>query len=335
MKRAWVALVALTLVGMLAGGALAQQSLTWTAGAVGGGWYAISGGMAELLREKAGLNIKVIPGGGTQNPVLVEKGEAELGMGLPPLLGAAQRGEDPYPGQKMEHLRALAGNMSLNTFHFYVAADSPFAKMTMDEIFRGKKPIRLAISKPGSSDVWVFEKVMEFYGYCQAGKTADCYKTWEAAGTKFFRGSYSEQAGAFKDRNVDGTFTFLALPGASVTEASVGRELKLLAFPKPLLEYLGKFGLGEGTIPAGTYPKAVNGNEPVVSATMGTTITVNAKMANDLAYTITKTLNDNVDRVRRIHGSLSDYDPAKGHLYLGVALHPGAEKYYREKGYLK
>ena len=335
MKRAWVVLVALTLVGMLAGGALAQQSLTWTAGAVGGGWYAISGGMAELLREKAGLNIKVVPGGGTQNPVLVEKGEAELGMGLPPLLGAAQRGEDPYPGQKMEHLRALAGNMSLNTFHFYVAADSPFAKMTMDEIFRGKKPIRLAISKPGSSDVWVFEKVMEFYGYCQAGKTADCYKTWEAAGTKFFRGSYSEQAGAFKDRNVDGTFTFLALPGASITEASVGRELKLLAFPKPLLEYLGKFGLGEGTIPAGTYPKAVNGNEAVVSATMGTTITVNAKMANDLAYTITKTLNENVDRVRKIHGSLSDYDPAKGYLYLGVALHPGAEKYYREKGYLK
>ncbi|HET8576996.1 MAG TPA: TAXI family TRAP transporter solute-binding subunit [Methylomirabilota bacterium] len=335
MKRASSAAVALTLMAMLAGGALAQQSLTWTAGAVGGGWYAISGGMAELLREKAGLNIKVIPGGGTQNPVLVQKGDAELGMGLPPLLGAATRGEDPYPGQKMEHLRALAGNMSLNTFHFYVAADSPYAKMTMDEIFRGKKPIRLAISKPGSSDVWVFEKVMEFYAFCQPGKTADCYKTWEAAGAKFFRGSYSEQAGAFKDRNVDGTFTFLALPGASITEASVGRELKLLAFPKPLLEHLGKFGLGEGVIPAGTYPKAANGNEPVVSATMGTTITVNAKMANDLAYTITKTLNDNPDRVRKIHGSLADYDPAKGHLYLGVALHPGAERYYREKGYLK
>jgi TRAP-type uncharacterized transport system substrate-binding protein len=182
MKRACMLLLALTVVGLTAGGALAQQSLTWTAGAVGGGWYAISGGMAELIREKAGLNIKVIPGGGTQNPVLVEKGDADIGMGLPPLLGAAARGEDPYPGQKMEHLRALAGNMSLNTFHFYVAADSPFAKMSMDEIFRGKKPIRLAISKPGSSDVWVFEKVMEYYGFCQPGKTADCYKTWQAAG---------------------------------------------------------------------------------------------------------------------------------------------------------
>ena len=334
-KRVWIAFLALTLVGAPSSGALAQQSLTWTAGAVGGGWYAISGGMAELIREKAGLNIKVIPGGGTQNPVLVEKGEADIGMGLPPLLGAAARGEDPYVGQKMGSLRALAGNMSLNTFHFYVAADSPFAKMTMDEIFRGKKPIRLAISKPGSSDVWVFEKVMEFYGFCAAGKTADCYKTWEAAGAKFFRGAYSEQAGAFKDRNVDGTFTFLAVPGASITEASVGREIKLMAFPRALLDHLGKFGLGDGVIPAGTYPKAANTGEAVLSATMGTTITVSSKMANDVAYTITKTINDNPDRVRKMHGSLADYDPAKGHLYLGVALHPGAERYYREKGWLK
>ena len=232
--------IAVTLLGLLltTRPVVAQQSLTWTAGAVGGGWYAISGGMAELLREKAGLNIKVIPGGGTQNPVLVQKGEADIGMGLPPLLDAAAKGEDPYKGQKMTDLRALAGNMSLNTFHFYVGADTPYANMTLEEIFKGRKPIRLAISKPGSSDVWVFEKVMEFYG--------TSYKDWEAAGAKFFRGSYSEQAGAFKDRNVDGTFTFLALPGASITEASVGRSLKLLSFPEPLLAQLAKFGLGQG-----------------------------------------------------------------------------------------
>src|SRR5439155_969182 len=83
-----------------------------------GGWYATSGGMAELLREKAQLTVKVIPGGGTQNPVLVQKGDAEIGMGLPPLLDAAMKGEDPYQGHKMPDLRALAGNMSLNTFHF-------------------------------------------------------------------------------------------------------------------------------------------------------------------------------------------------------------------------
>jgi uncharacterized protein len=333
--RRFTTLAVLLFATLLSAPAAAQQSLTWTAGAVGGGWYAISGGMAELLREKAGLNIKVVPGGGTQNPPLVQKGEAEIGMGLPPLLDAAMKGEDPYKGQKMPDLRAIAGNMSLNTFHFYVGSETPYASMSMDDIFRGKKPIRLAISKPGSSDVWVFEKVMEFYGLCSGGRIEECYRSWEGAGARFFRGSYTEQAGAFRDRNVDGTFTFLALPGASITEASVGRNLKLLAFPEPLLAHLGKFGLGKGTIPAGTYPKATNGSEPVVSATMGTTITVSSKMADDVAYTMARTLNDNADRVHRIHASLADYDPAKGHLFLGVPLHPGAERYYREKGYLK
>src|ERR687888_133893 len=109
MRRAGMTLVAIAAAVLLAVPAGAQQSLTWTAGAVGGGWYAISGGMAELLREKAQLTVKVIPGGGTQNPVLVQRGEAEIGLGLPPLLGAALNGEDPYKGQKMPDLRALAG----------------------------------------------------------------------------------------------------------------------------------------------------------------------------------------------------------------------------------
>jgi uncharacterized protein len=334
--RRRVAVVALLMCLVAALPVAAQPSLTWTAGSVGGGWYAISGGMAELLREKAQLNIKVIPGGGVQNPVLVQKGEAELGMGLPPVLQLAMNGDpDTYKGQKMPDLRALAGNMSLNTFHFYVSADSPYANMSLEEIFKGKKPIRLAISKPGSSDILVFDWVMEFYGLCAPGKPAECYKTWEAAGAKFFRGSYAEQAGAFKDRNVDGTFTFLALPGASITEASVGRKLKLIPFSEPLLAHLAKYGIGKGTIPANTYPQAANGAEPVVSATMGTTITVHANMKPELAYTITKALNDNADRVRKIHGSLADYDPAKGHLFLGAPLHPGAERYYKEKGWLK
>ena len=68
---------------------------------------------------------------------------------------------------------------------------------------------------------------------------------------------------------------------------------------------------------------------------MGTTIIVSASMSDDLAYRIAKTINDNADRVRRLHASLADYDPSRGWLHLGVALHPGAERYYRERGWLK
>jgi hypothetical protein len=324
-----------TLLGLTADGASAQRALTWTSGVVGGGWYAISTGLAELLREKADLDVKVIPGGGAQNPVLVGKGYVEIGLGLPPLLEAAVRGDDPYRGRRLENLRGLAGNMSLNVIHLYVAADSPFARMTLDEIFRERKPIRLAIPRPGTSDVWILERTMEFFGLCAPGKTMNCYRSWELAGAKFVRGSYVELADAFNERKVDGAFAVLALPADFVLSTSQRRPLTLLSCSPPLLEHLASFGLGRGVIPAGTYPKADNAGENITSATMGTTIIVSASMADDVAYAITKTLNDNADRVRRLHASLADYDPSRAWLDLGVALHPGAERSYREKGWLK
>jgi TRAP transporter TAXI family solute receptor len=335
MKRTWMVGWSAILLGLTAAPAVGDESITWAGGVAGGGWDAISTGMAELIREKAGLGIKVIPGGGTQNPVLLARGDAGVGMGMPPLLGAALRGEDPYAGRQMDGLRGLAGNVSLNIFHFYVAADSPFARMTIDEIVRGRKPIRLAISKPGTADVWGMEKILAHYGLCTPGKASDCYRAWESVGAKFVRGSYAEQSAAFRNRAVDGTFAVLALPAASIVEASERRELKLLSFPRPLLDNLAQFGFGDGTIPGGTYPKAVNASESIASASMGTTIAASAAMSPDIAYRITKAINDNPDRVRRLHASLADYDPASGPLHLGVPLHPGAERYYREKGWLK
>ena len=334
MKHGWILVVAVTLVGLTAGAAVGQRDVTWSAGAVGGGWYAIATGLADLLRDRAHLAVTVIPGGGAENPILVDSGNAQIGMGLPPLLRAAVRGEDPYRGRRLERLRALAGNMSLTRLPLYVAADSSLSRMTLDDIFRDKKPIRLAIPRPGTSDVWVLEKMMEFYGLCERGKPAECYRAWETAGARFFRGSYAEQADAFRDRKVDGGFAILALPAASVTAASRSRALTLLACPPRLLEHLATLGLGADVIPAGTYPSAVNGATDVAAATMGTTIIVSSAMTDELAYTITRTINDDVDKVRRLHGSLADYDPAGGWLHLGVALHPGAERYYRERGWL-
>jgi hypothetical protein len=335
MTRAWLLGLSAILLALAPGPALGQESLVWAGGVAGGGWDAISTGMAELIRQKAGLSVRVVPGGGTRNPVLLARGDAGVAMGMPVLLAAAQSGEDPYAGRKMDGLRGLVGNVSLNVFHFYVAADSPFARMTIDEIVGSRKPIRLAISRPGTADVWGMEKILAHYGLCTSGKTSDCYRAWESVGAKFLRGSYAEQAAAFRSRKVDGTFALLALPAASIVEASEQRRLKLLPLARPLVDGLARFGFGDGAIPAGTYPKAVNATEDVASASVGTTIAASATMSPDLAYRITRAINDNPELVRRIHPSLAGYDPAGGHLHLGVPLHPGAERYYREKGWLK
>lgn len=269
--------------------------------------------------------MKVIPGGGTANPTLVDKGDCELGWGLPFLNVAAWNGEDPYT-RKHANLRAIAGGMSLNYFHYYVGAETSFK--TLDEIFRQKKPIRSAISPAGTSDEWVFRKTLAHY------KTD--YKELDAAGFKFFRGSYAEQASQFKDRNVDAVFTFLAIPGAAVTEAAVGRPLRLLNFPPDLLQSLKKYGIESGKIPPGTYPQAANGNEEITTAVAGSVILVNKDVSNDVTYRIAKAIHENLDQFHKIHGSLAPYQLKDAITGLGmIPLHPGAEKYYKEKGILK
>lgn len=324
MRKGMVGLVFLACFAVIS--TVQAQTLTWTAGGVGGGWYSIAGGISNIINEKAGgITVKVIPGGGTVNPSLVDKGDCELGWGLPFLNVAAWNGEDPY-NKKHQNLRAIAGGMSLNYFHFYVGAETPIK--TMDEVFKEKKALRMAISPTGTSDEWVFRKVLEHY------KTS--YKDLEAAGFKFFRGSYAEQASQFKDRNVDSVFTFLAIPGAAITEASVGRSLRLIAFPEPVLKDLLKYGIESGKIPPGTYPKAANASEAITTAVAGSVILVNKAVSDDTAYRIAKVIHENLDSFRKIHGSLAPYQLKDAVTGLGlIPLHPGAERYYREKGILK
>jgi hypothetical protein len=315
-------LLAVLFIGIFSVSAVWAQNLTWTAGNVGGGWYTIGGGIANIINEKSGgITVKVIPGGGVQNPSLVDKGDCELGWGLPFMNAAAWNGEDPYT-RKHENLRAIAGGMSLNFFHFYVGGESPYK--TMDEIFGQKKGIRIAMSTTGTSDEWVFRKVLAHY------KTD--YKALEAAGFKFFRGSYAEQASQFKDRNVDSVFTFLAVPAAAVTEASVGRSLRVMTFPPALLESLGKYGIGSGAIKPGTYPKAANASEEVTTATAGSVIVTHKSLPDEVAYRIAKSIHENLDMFRKVHGSLVSYELKHAVIGTGIPLHPGAAKYYKEKG---
>ena len=300
-----------------------QFTLTWTAGGAGGGWYGMAGGIATVVNQASpDIVIKVIPGGGVQNPALVANKSAEIGWGLPFMNAAAYKGMAPFE-KPLTELRALAGVISMNFFHLYVGAEQPIDDM--DQFFAQPK-FRMALSQAGSSEAWVFEQILAAYG--------TSFEKMTEKGFHFARGNYSFQANQFKDKNVDGVFTFLALPGAAVTEASVGRDLKLVHFSDKALNYLDQFGIVPGEIPVGTYPKAVN-KETVRTAKSGSVITVHKDMPEDLAYRITKIFNENLDKVHQIHASLATYQVENGPTGCGVPLHPGAERYYREAGVLK
>ena len=89
----------------------------------------------------------------------------------------------------------------------------------------------------------------------------------------------------------------------------------------------------QATIPGGLY----NSN-PDDTQTFGVlaTLVTSANVPEESVYQLTKAVFENFDEFKSLHPAFANLDPQKmvtdG---LSAPLHPGAEKYYKEKGWLK
>ena len=320
MRRLTVIVLALALA-LGVGAAWAQQkNLTWTAGQIGGGWYAQAGGFVELIKSKdASFNIKVVPGAGIQNMSKVQQGETEIAWGLPPFVAASYNGMDPYK-DKHADMRLVMNGLGFVHIQFGVPADSAYKSIR--EVFEKKGPITIGTTPPGGSDEWVMKKVLEFY------KTT--YQDVRSRGGKVILVSYSDLATQYRDRNMDIFFANLAVPGAAIQEASLARKMRILPMDDDLIKFMEGLGLSRGKIPKGSYKDVVNNDVDIPTIAMANTIVANAKTSEQAVYEFTKLLLGNLDAVRKVHPAFKDFDPKDAVKLANVPLHPGAAKAYRE-----
>lgn len=298
-----------------------KDSLTWASGAQGGGWYTTAGGISSIILDETGINISTIPGGSMQNMPFVATNEAQLAWMQPPFIQAGLNGEAPFE-EKFEDVSIIGNGFGTNHFHFVV--DDKLDVETVDDLFANLKNMNIALTPVNNSDEWVFQKIMDFYD--------TSYEDIKAAGGKINHGSYDEQTDGLRNGNVSVVFAQLALPAASITEVSVNKDVKLLPMSQELIDYLVEFGLEDNPIPADAYKDIVNGDKEVATASMGNVLTVNDQVDDETVYEITKTINENIDQLPNIHGSLSYYTLENAAENLVAPLHPGAKKYYEEVG---
>lgn len=313
-----------TLAGAaLARGASAQQavSLEWTAGALGGGWYTQATGIANMLMEaNPGIRIRVVPGGGADNPKRVQQGLQQMAFGLDFLSRAAWNGEDPYAGVRHDKLRSLGTGMSPTPYHFIRAEGH---NLGLKEALQSRG-LKIGLPTRASSEEITFQRVMQFYG--------TSYDKLRNEGGRVINATYTDLVNAFGDGQVDYLFLALGLPGAAVQEIAQGRRrASLAAFPEDVVQHLQRsFGYSSGTIPAGTYPQLQTAD--LFSLSMDTILLVAADMAEDVAYRLTRTLIAQRERLIQIHASLAAFNPRTAWRDTAVPLHPGAERAYREAG---
>jgi hypothetical protein len=311
----------------LGGGRAAAQTPTtieWRGGSIGGGWYTIVSGAGPLLeRNVPGLTVKAVPGGGAANPVAVQQGQAQMAMSIDIFAAMARAGTGTYQGRPpADRIRMIGQSFGDTPYHFIRA---PGQTMDVDQLFREGRNIRFGGASAGATDEVALRWLLDIYG--------QTYDSLRARGWRFSLSAYADLANAYKDGQLDYAFFALGLPGGAVVDMATGRDGQLLDLPQHVMDaFKTRHGMGSGVIPGGTYPR-FHGDRAVKTLVMATTLIVHADVSEEVVYRITKALCDNVADLPRIHGSLKDYKCETAIKDQPVPVHPGALRFYREKGW--
>jgi hypothetical protein len=86
------------------------------------------------------------------------------------------------------------------------------------------------------------------------------------------------------------------------------------------------------TLPAGTYKGVDMDVETIAVRAIWAT---HADLSDDVAYAVTKALYENVETLAKVHVKGKEITLEKALESISIPLHPGAERYFREKGVIK
>ncbi|HHV57667.1 MAG TPA: TAXI family TRAP transporter solute-binding subunit [Firmicutes bacterium] len=286
--------------------------LTFASGSVGGAYYPLGGGIADVLSELPGIQcVSESTGASIENGRLVASGESQMGFMMGDAAFKAVQGIDPFK-EKLP-LKALF-SMYPAPEHIVTLKNSGINSV---EDLKGK---RVSVDAPGSGCEAMAKEILKAYGM-----------TYDDIEEAFL--SQPEAATALKDGTVDAVFWNFAYPGAVVMDVASARDIKMIPIKDEILDKLTQEFpyYVKGKIPAGTY-KGVD--EDIAALEVGNAVVVREDMPEDLAYTITKTLYENVKRLAEIHPVAAQMTPESG-WRTPIELHPGAAKYFREVGVLK
>ena len=126
-----------------------------------------------------------------------------------------------------------------------------------------------------------------------------------------------------------------SLKDPSTVDLSITREIRILPISDDIYGELAKTaaGLYQAVIPAGSY-NGVDQDVPTISSRLG--LIVNPDLSDDLVYKLAKFLAENwVSDMHPVSKSLANVQPQGLAQELGCPFHPGAAKYYRERGWIK
>jgi TRAP transporter TAXI family solute receptor len=311
------ALTAALFGGGLASNAGAQQvTIAIATGGTGGVYYPLGGGMANVLSKYVpGYAATArVTGGSVDNLKLIGTKQSEVALVMVDAALDALKGDDKFKGNPVE-VRTL---MVLYPNRMHVVSIEGRGIEKMSDL-KGK---RVSTGSPGSAT-----EVMAFRVIEAAGLDKDKDMKRERLGV-------AESTNAIKDGKIDAYFWVGGLPTAAVTDlgATPGTKIKLVDHADVVDKMNAKYGgiYTSGVIPAKTYPGQDKDNTITIVQNI---LVANASLPDKVAYDIVKTFIEKRDELVAVHGEAKSIELANQvPKNSPIPWHPGATKYFAEKG---
>ncbi|HJS30875.1 MAG TPA: TAXI family TRAP transporter solute-binding subunit [Alphaproteobacteria bacterium] len=307
-KTIFAAAVVAAGVGV-AGGASAE-SVRFMTGPQGGVWIPLGGALKDMFEKGIpGTSVQALPGAGIANVRGVEEGKTELGFGNSISTVDAIKGNAPFPAPH----KNVCNVATLYPQYFQVVVPVD-AKINSVQDLKGKA---LSTQPRGNTGEQATRDLLKAVGL-----------TYNDVKTSFV--SYTDSVTQLKDGHAQAFTLGTTIPSSAVMDLAAGRDIKLLDL-SPYLDAMRKINPGYTlvNVPAGTYPKQ---DKDVKVIAYATHMVASCKLSEDTVYKMTKIIAENTAALASINkaiGSLTVQGMAED---IGVPFHPGAAKFYREKG---
>lgn len=141
---------------------------------------------------------------------------------------------------------------------------------------------------------------------------------------------FAESVELIKNRQLDATLQSSGLGNAALKDLSTSLPISVVSVPNEVATALGAPYI-PATIPAGTYEGQT---EDVPTVAVVNFLITHSDVSDDLAYEMTKQLFENLEEVKAAHDAAKDIKLEEAIKGMPVPLHPGAERFYKEKGLL-
>lgn len=317
--------------------AFAQQFITIGTGGVTGVYYPTGGAICRLFNKeykKDGMSCSVeSTGGSIYNINTIRAGELDFGVAQSDWQHHAYKGTSKF--EKAGPFNELRAVFSVHPEPFTVVARADAGIRTFKDL-KGK---RVNIGNPGSGQRATMELVMGKMGWTPSNFAL--VSELKSA----------EQSKALCDNKIDAMVFTVGHPSGSISEATTSCDAVLVEVSGPEIDKLVSENAYYRTadIPLSLYKNAKNPNlvkglkakvkdeelSMVKTFGVGATFVSSTNTSNDVVYKLVKAIFENFDNFKKLHPAFGVLKPEQmvkdG---LSAPLHPGAEKYYKEKGWL-